>query len=76
MISGSDLQGRWMASTVTEEVVKKLREARYLAAEISHRRPAQGQVIPTPKLGESVVFISHFLRGLGSVPDPFREVPG
>ena len=50
-----------MPSSVTEEDIKKLREARYLTAEISHRLPARGQVIPTPKPNESVVFISHFL---------------
>ena len=33
--------------------------------EISHRLPARGQVIPTPEPNESVVFVSHFLRGLG-----------
>ena len=60
-----------MASSVTEEDIKKLREARYLTAEISHRLPAQGQVIPTPKPGESVSFASHFLRGLGFPIDPF-----
>ena len=71
MMSGSDLQGRWMPSSVTEEDVLKLRDARYLTGEISHRLPAQGQVIPTPKPGESVVFMSHFLRGLGFPMDPF-----
>ena len=60
-----------MASSVTEEDIKKLREARYLTTEISHRLPARGQVIPTPEPGESVVFISHFLRGLGLALDPF-----
>src|SRR3954464_5139668 len=60
-----------MPSSVTEEDVIKLREARYLTGEIPHRLPAQGQVIPTPKPGESVVFMSHFLQGLGFVPDPF-----
>ena len=50
-----------MASTVTEEDIKKLREARYLTAEVPHRVPAKGQVIPTPEPNESVVFISHFL---------------
>ena len=59
-----------MASSVTEEDIKKLREARYLTAEISHR-PAQEQVIPTPEPSESVVFVSHFLRGLGFSLDPF-----
>ena len=68
---GSNLQGRWMPSSVTEEDIKKLIEARYLTAEISHRLPARGQVVPTPKPNESVVFVSHFLRGLGLTLDPF-----
>ena len=58
---GSSLQGRWMPSSVTEEDIKKLREARYLTAEILHRLPARGQVVPTPEPNESVVFVSHFL---------------
>ena len=60
-MSGSNLKGQWMASSVTDEDIKKLREARYLTAEISHRLPARGQVIPAPEPGESVVFVSHFL---------------
>ena len=47
-MSGSNLQGRWMACSLTKEDIKKLREARYLTAEIPHRLPAQGQVMPTP----------------------------
>ena len=58
---GSSLQGRWMPSSVTEEDIKKLREARYLTAEISRQLPAHGQVVPTPEPNESVVFVSHFL---------------
>ena len=68
---GSNLQGQWMASSVIEGDIKKLREARYLTAEISHMLPAQGQVIPTPEPNESVVFVSHFLQGLGCSLDPF-----
>ena len=60
-----------MASFETEEDISKLREARYLTAEILHRLPAQGQVIPTPRSNERVVFISHFLRGLGFALHPF-----
>ena len=60
-----------MASSVIEEDIKKLIEARYLTAEIPHRLPAQGQVIPTPEPNESVVFVSHFLQGLGFSLDPF-----
>ena len=60
-----------MPSSVTEEDIKKLSEARYLTTEISHQLPAQGQVVPTPEPNESVVFVSHFLRGLGLALDPF-----
>ena len=60
-----------MPSSVTEEDIKKLREARYLTAEISHRLPARGQVVPTPEPNESVVFVSHFLRGLSLALDSF-----
>ena len=49
----------------------KLREARYLTAEILHRLLAQGQVIPTPRPNERVVFIPHFLWGLGFSLHPF-----
>ena len=70
-MSGSNLQGRWMASSVREEDVPKLREVGYLIAEIKHRLPAPGQVIPTPEPNKSVVFVSHFLRGLGFTLDPF-----
>ena len=70
-MSGSSLQGQWMPSSITEEDIKKLREARYLTAEVSHRLPARGQVVPTPEPNKNVVFISHFLRGLGLTLDPF-----
>ena len=60
-----------MPSSVTEEDVLKLREAKFLTAEILHRLPAQRQAIPSPQPGESVVFMSHFLRGLGFPMDPF-----
>ena len=62
-----------MPSSVTEEDVLKLRDARYLTYEISHRLPARGQVIPTPEPGEIVVFMSHFRRGLGFPTDPFMR---
>ena len=37
-----------MPSSVTEEDVLKLREAKYLSYEVSHRLPAEGHAIPTP----------------------------
>ena len=71
IMSGSDHQGRWMASSVTEEDIAKLREAGYLIADVKHRLPAPEQFIPTPEPNESVVFVSHFLQGLGLTLDPF-----
>ena len=62
IMSGSSLQGRWVPSSVTEEDIKKLREARYLTVEILHRLPARGQAVPSPKPNENVVFVSHFLQ--------------
>ena len=49
----------------------KLREVEYLTADIQHMLPSPGQVIPTPEPNESVIFVSHFLRGLGLTLDPF-----
>ena len=48
-----------------------LRAARYLTTEILHRLPAEGQVAPTPRSDERVMFVSHFLRGLGFALNPF-----
>ena len=60
-----------MPSSITEEDIKKLREARYLNAEILHWLPPRGQAVPTPEPNENVMFVSHFLRGLGLALDPF-----
>src|SRR4051812_7137266 len=59
------------ADGCTEEDVLKLRDAKFLTGDISHRLPAQGQAIPSPQPDESVVFMSHFLRWLGFPMDPF-----
>ena len=60
-----------MVCSVTEENITKLREARYLAADIAHRLPDAGQIIPTPEPHERVVFLTHFIRGLGFPLHPF-----
>ena len=60
-----------MASTIREKDIKKLREAGYLAKKISHRLPTAGQIIPTPEPHERVVFLPHFVRGLGFPLHPF-----
>ena len=60
-----------MASFVKKKDIKELREAGYLAEEIVHRLPAKGQIIPTPEPHERVVFLAHFVRGLGFPLHPF-----
>ena len=60
-----------MASSIKEKDITELRVARYLAKEIVHHLPTKGQVVPTPKPNERVVFIPHFLRGLGFPHHPF-----
>ena len=60
-----------MVSSVTEEDITELRTAGYLAKEIAHCLPAEGQVVPTLKPTERVVFIPHFFRGLGFPLHPF-----
>ena len=62
-----------MASSITEENITKLREAGYLAESIAHRLPAEGQITPTPKSRERVVFLPHFIRGLGFPLHPFVQ---
>ena len=60
-----------MVSSVTEENIKELWEARYLAADIAHRLPNAGQIVPTPEPHERVVFLTHFVRRLGFPLHPF-----
>ena len=66
----SGVGGKWMISSVTEGDIKKLRRAGYPPDDIAHRLPDEGQLIPTPKPHERVVFLTNFLRGLGfpSIP--------
>ena len=60
-----------MVSSVTEGHIKKLRKAGYLSNDIAYRLPKKGQLIPTPRPHERVVFLTHFLRGLGFPLHPF-----
>ena len=60
-----------MASSVAEGHIKRLRKAGYLHNNIAHRLPDEGQLIPTPGPHERVVFLPHFLRGLGFPLHPF-----
>ena len=63
--------GKWMVSSVTEEDITKLWGAEYLAADITHRLPDAGQIIPSPGPHKRVVFLAHFVCGLGFPLHPF-----
>ena len=41
--------GKWMASSVTEGQIQKLRGAGYLSSDIARRLPDEGELIPTPQ---------------------------
>ena len=60
-----------MASSATKGQIKKLRKVGYLSDDIAHRLPDEGQLIPTPGPHERVIFLPHFLRGLGFPLHPF-----
>ena len=60
-----------MASSVTNGKIKKLRKVGYLSDDIAHWLPDEGQLIPTPRPHERLVFLTHFLRGLGFPLHPF-----
>ena len=60
-----------MASSVKKKDIKELREAGYLSKEIVHRLLAKGQIVPTPDPNERVVFLTHFVCGLGFPLHPF-----
>ena len=60
-----------MASSVTKEDITKLREAGYLAADIAHHLPDAGHIVPTLEPHERVVFLAHFVHGLGFPLHPF-----
>ena len=60
-----------MASSITEGHIEKPRSVGYLSSDIAHRLPDEGKLIPTPRPHERVVFLPHFLRGLGFPLHPF-----
>ena len=53
--------------------IVKLRAARYLTAEIHHRLPAQGQVIPTPRSVRGLYSSHTSFEGYGSLFTPSSE---
>nr|XP_040249184.1 WAS/WASL-interacting protein family member 1-like [Aegilops tauschii subsp. strangulata] len=65
---GLGSKGNWGASSVTEDAILELKSASYLPANVTHRVPEEGQVVPTPRPGERVMFLTHFIQGLDLIP--------
>src|SRR3954468_19873535 len=71
-MSGSGAGGKWMASSVKKKDITELREAGYLAKEITHRLPTKGQIVPTPEPHERVVVSYTFRPRVGVSTSPIR----
>ena len=56
LMAGSGANGKWEASSVTNRDILKLKGGGYFPANVAHRAPKEGQVIPTPEPCERVVF--------------------
>ena len=64
-MAGLGSMGKWEASSVTDNNIRELKHAVYLSANIAHHAPEANQVVPTPKPGGRVVYVPHFIWGLG-----------
>src|SRR3954463_616345 len=58
------VRGCWRGSTVSVHSIEALICARKMPAGILWRAPG-AEMVPTPRAGERVVFLSHFERGFG-----------
>jgi hypothetical protein len=47
-MASSGANGKWEASSVTDDDIVWLKQAGYLPADVAHRAPEEGQIMPTP----------------------------
>ena len=57
-------RGTWEGSYITAKEIQWLRQTRRIPAGVDCRAPS-GEISPDPEQGERVVFLEHFVRGLG-----------
>ena len=72
-MAGSGFKGKWEVSCVTDVHIQELKRAGYLSANIVHRAPEAGQVVPTPKPDKRVVFIPPLHPGTGLPATPLCQ---
>ena len=57
-------RGSWSGSYVSRDDIEWLRRSRRIPPNVDCRRPGD-EIVPTPRAGERLVFVSHFIRGFG-----------
>ena len=57
-------RGTWEGSYISEREIQWLRQTRRIPEGVEYRLPT-GEIAPASLLGEMVVFLEHFVRGLG-----------
>ena len=58
-------RGTWQGSVVTEAHIEWARKSRRIPPAVECRVPPAGEISPSPRLGERVIFLSHLQRGFG-----------
>ena len=60
----SSSRGTWEGSYITDREISWLKQTRRIPAGVECRAPS-GEIKPAPVHGEKIVFLEHFIRGLG-----------
>ena len=58
-------RGTWQGSIVTEAHIEWARKSRRIPPEVECRVPPAGEISPSPRFAERVIFLSHLQRGFG-----------
>ena len=58
-------RGTWQGSVVTEAHIQWVRKSRRIPPGVECRVPPAGEISPSPRPGEWVIFLSHLQRGFG-----------
>ena len=58
-------RGTWQGSVVAEAHIEWARKSRRIPSGVAHRIPPAGEISPSPRRGEFVIFLSHLQRGFG-----------
>ena len=63
--------GTWQGFVITEAHIQWARKSRRIPPVVECRVPPAGDILPSPRLGERVIFLSHLQRGFGLLASAF-----